>query len=163
MSRSADSAEVQILYSRAVDPYFNLQAGVRQYLEKGPRRTYATIGVEGLASRLFEIEGALFLSDKGDVSARFEGYHDMRLTQRLVLQSRAELSLATQDVPETSIGAGLTDVELGVRLRYEISRRFAPYIGLSHQRSVGKTARLSRAAGEDPRATRFVAGLRFWF
>ena len=97
--RGLDSAEVQALYSRAIDPYFNLQAGVRQDFGRGPKRTYATVGVEGLAPGFFEVEGALFLSTKGDVLGRVEGYYDQRVTQRLILQPRAEFNFSAQDVP----------------------------------------------------------------
>lgn len=161
--RGIDTAEVQALYSHAIDPYFNLQAGVRQDFGRGPKRTYATVGFEGLAPGFFEVEGALFLSNKGDVLGRVEGYYDQRITQRLVLQPRVEVNLAAQDVPENDIGSGLVDVELGARLRYEFSRQFAPYVGVSYLRKAGDTARLSRLAGEDVHATSFVAGIRFWF
>lgn len=158
-----ETAEIQALYSRAVDPYFNLQAGVRQDLGKGPRRTYATVGFEGLAPYWFEVEGALFLSDKGDVLGRLDGYYDQRITQRLILQPRAELNFAAQDIPANGIGAGLSSAELGLRLRYEIVREFAPYIGVSWERKVGASARYARAAGEDPTSAGLVAGIRFWF
>lgn len=158
-----EEAEIQLLYSRAVDPYFNLQAGVRQDLGPGPKRTYATVGFEGLAPYWFEVEGALFLSNKGDLLGRLEGYYDQRITQRLVLQPRAELNFAAQDVPESGVGSGLSDVELGLRLRYVIVKEFAPYIGVEWARKTGDTARLARAAGEDANVTSFVAGLRFWF
>ena len=161
--QGVDSAEVQALYSRAVGPYFNLQAGIRQDFQPTPRRTYATIGVEGLAPYMFEVEGAAFLSNKGDVLGRLEGYYDQRITQRLILQPRVELNLSAQDVPEIRIGSGITNAELGLRLRYEISREFAPYLGVSYDRKLGDTARFARADGERVQATSFVAGVRFWF
>ncbi len=158
-----EDAEIQALYSRAIGPYFNLQAGIRYDFKPNPSRTYATIGFEGLAPYWFEVEGALFLSDKGDVLGRLEGYYDQRITQRLILQPRAELNLAAQDVPENGIGSGLSDIELGLRLRYEIKRQFAPYVGLSWDRKLGDTADFARAAGEDPSSTSFVFGIRTWF
>ena len=161
--KGVEQAEIQVLYSRAVDPYFNLQAGVRQDLGSGPKRTYATVGFEGLAPYWFEVEGALFLSNKGDLLGRLEGYYDQRITQRLILQPRIELNFAAQDVPESGIGSGLSDVELGLRLRYEIVREFAPYIGVEWARKVGSTGRFARLAGDDPDLTSFVAGIRFWF
>uniref|UniRef100_UPI00258902F2 copper resistance protein B n=1 Tax=Pseudomonas sp. TaxID=306 RepID=UPI00258902F2 len=117
---TGEEGEVQALYSRAVGPYFNLQAGVRQDFRRGPDRTYATVGFEGLAPYWFDVEGALFLSDRGDVLGRLEGYYDQRMTQRLVLQPRVELNLSAQDVPSSNIGSGVTDAEAGLRLRYEI-------------------------------------------
>ena len=158
-----DDAEVQALYSRAIGPYFNLQAGVRHDFTPNPSRTYATVGFEGLAPYWFEVEGALFLSDKGDVLGRIEGYYDQRITQRLILQPRAELNLAAQDVAENGIGAGLSDMELGLRLRYEIAREFAPYVGVSWDRKLGDTADFARASGEDPSSTSIVLGIRTWF
>jgi copper resistance protein B len=158
-----ESAEVQALYSRAIGPYFNLQAGVRHDFQPGPTRTYATVGFEGLAPYMFEVEGALFVRDKGDVLGRFEGYYDQRLTQRLILQPRVEFNLSAQDVPENRLGSGLTDAELGLRLRYEISRQFAPYVGVSYEAKTGRTADFARADGKDPTTTSFVTGVRFWF
>jgi copper resistance protein B len=158
-----DDAEVQALYSRAIDPYWNVQAGVRQAFRPGPDRPYAVLGIEGLAPYWFEVEGSLFLSGKGDLLARAEAWYDQRITQRLVLQPRAELNFAAQDVPENRIGAGLSDAEIGLRLRYEIRREFAPYIGVAWERRFGATARLNRAAGEGAGGIRFVSGIRFWF
>lgn len=155
--------EVQALYSRALDPYWNLQAGIRQDAQRGPDRTYATVGVEGLAPYWFDLEARLFLSNKGDVLARFEGHYDQRITQRLVLQPRVEIELAAQDVAESGIGSGLSTIEAGLRLRYEIAREFAPYVGFNWGRRFGDTARYARLAGEDVTSKGIVAGIRFWF
>jgi len=157
-----ERAEVQALWSHAIGPWFDLQAGVRQ--DFAPRdRTYAVIGVQGLAPYRFEVDGALFLSDTGDLTARAEAELDQRITQRLILQPRAEFNLAAQDVPELGIGAGLDRAELGLRLRYEIAREFAPYIGIEQEWRVGRSADFARAEGERPSATNFVAGVRLWF
>lgn len=157
-----ESAEVQLLYSRAVARYTDLQAGVRYDVE--PRgRGYATVGVDAMFPYWFEAEGALFLSDQGDLLARVEGSYDLRLTQRLVLQPRAELEFAAQDIPQSQIGSGLSRGEFGLRLRYEFKREFAPYIGISHERSFGDTADFVRAHGEKAASTRLVVGLRAWF
>lgn len=158
-----DGAEVQALYSRAVGPYFNLQAGVRHDFKPTPTRTYATIGFEGLAPYMFEVEGAAFISPQGDVLARLEGYYDQRITQRFILQPRVEFNLAAQNMPRQRIGAGLTDAELGLRLRYEITRRFAPYVGVSYEAKTGRTADYARADGKRPTSTSLVAGVRFGF
>ena len=156
-------AEVQALYSRAMGPYFNLQGGVRYDLRPRPSRAYVIIGIEGLAPYMFEVSGAVFISDEGDVLARAEGYYDQRITQRLVLQPRAELNFSAQNVRENGVGAGLSDVELGLRLRYEIKREFAPYIGVSYDSKIGNSARFARIDGERVRAVSFVLGLRTWF
>lgn len=158
-----DSAEIQALYSRAIGPYFNLQAGVRHDFQPSPTRTYATVGFEGLSPYLFEVEGAAFVSEKGDVLGRLEGYYDQRITQKLILQPRVELNLSAQDVPENRLGAGLTNAELGLRLRYEVVREFGPYVGISYDAKTGRTADFARADGKDSTSTSFVAGVHFWF
>jgi copper resistance protein B len=158
-----ESAEVQVLYTRALDPWWNLAAGVRHDFRPGPQRTYAVVGVEGLAPYWFHLSAAAFLSDKGDAHFRAEGSHDIRLTQRAILQPRVELNLALQDVPALGIGSGLSDVELGLRLRYELRREFAPYLGVEWNRKTGDTARFARALGDDPDTVSLVAGVRLWF
>ncbi|MDR6787245.1 copper resistance protein B [Sphingomonas sp. BE138] len=151
------TGEVQALYSRAIGPYFNLQGGVRQ--EVGTDRRYAVAGIEGLAPYWFDVEATAFLSDRGDMLARIEGYYDQRITQRLILQPRAELNLSAQDVPRDRIGAGLVDAELGVRLRYEIRREFAPYVGIAWERAFGDT-RTYRGRGD---GATLAIGVRTWF
>ena len=158
-----EDAELQALYSRAIGPYFNLQGGLRYDFKPSPSRVYAVAGFEGLAPSFFDVEGALFLSNKGDLLGRLEGYYDQRITQRLILQPRAEFNLAAQDVPEISIGSGLSNAELGLRLRYEVKREFAPYVGVSYERKVGDTARFARADGEKAGSTSLVLGIRTWF
>ena len=157
-----EDAEVQALYSRAFAPFWDVQAGVRQDLA-GPDTTYAVIGVQGLAPYLFEVDAAVFVSHRGDITARIEAEVDQRITQRLILQPRAEVNLAAQDVPRLGIGAGLDKVEVGVRLRYEIIREFAPYIGIEQSWRVGNSADFARARGEDPSVTNYLVGIRFWF
>lgn len=157
-----EDAELQALWSRAVGPYWDAQIGVRQDLA-GPDTTYAVVGIQGLAPYMFEIDAALFLSTRGDVTARIEAELDQRITRRLILQPRAEITLSAQDVPRLGIGAGVDSAEIGVRLRYEIVREFAPYIGIEQGWRLGNAADFARAAGEDSSSTRFVAGIRFWF
>ena len=157
-----EGAEVQALWSRAIAPFFDFQAGVRQDLT-GPERTHAVIGIQGIAPYQFEVDAAAFVSTKGDVTARFEGELDQRITQRLILQPRAEIALSAQDIPELGIGAGLDRIEAGLRLRYEFAREFAPYVGVSQEWRIGDSADFARAAGEDPSVTNYVVGVRFWF
>jgi len=161
--RRPENIELRALWRHAIDPWFNLEAGVRHDIRPNPDRTYATVGIEGLAPYWFEVEGQLLVSDKGDIHARFEGYHDIRLTQRLVAQPAIEANFAFQDVPELGIGSGLSDMELGLRVRHEFAREFAPYIGVNWERKFGDTARFARAEGESASATSFVMGIRFWF
>ena len=158
-----ESAELQLLYSRAIAPYWNAHVGIRQDFRPEPARTYAVVGLEGTAPYWFHLSGQVFLSDKGDLRARAEGSYDQRLTQRLLLTPRAEFNLSAQDMSSIGVGSGLTDVELGLRLRYEIRKEFAPYIGVEWARKVGDTADYARTAGEDANVTNFVAGIRFWF
>ncbi len=157
-----EDAEVQALYSRAVAPFFDLQAGVRQDLT-GPDRTHAVVGIQGLMPYMFEVDAAAFLSNKGDLTARVEAEYDQRMTQRLILQPRAEANLSAQDIPELGIGSGIDNIELGLRLRYEIVREFAPYIGIEQEWKLGGSRDFARAAGEDPSVTNYVVGVRFWF
>lgn len=155
-----ESAEVQALYSRAVGPYFDLQAGLRYDIEPSPNRAYAVIGFEGVAPYWFETTGALFLSEEGELSARLEGSYDARLTLRFILQPRAEVNFSAEDVPELGVGAGFTEAELGLRLRYDITRTFAPYVGVSYETKLGDTADYVSVAGEEESDTRFVFGIR---
>ena len=157
-----EQAEIQALWSHAIAPFFDLQTGVRQDLA-GPNRTHAVIGVQGLAPYLFEVNAAAFLSNKGDITARIEGEYEQRITQRLILQPRGEVNLAATDIPALGIGAGIDKLELGVRLRYEFAREFAPYIGVEQEWKLGKSADFARAGGQDPSVTNYVAGIRFWF
>lgn len=157
-----DDIEVQALYSRAIAPFFDVQAGIRQDLV-GPDTTYAVLGIQGLAPYMFELDAALFLSHRGDITARLEAELDQRITQRLIVQPRAELNLSAQDVPQLGIGAGIDSFEVGVRLRYEIIREIAPYVGVEQNWRVGGSADLARARGEDASVTNYVVGIRFWF
>ncbi|WP_421930802.1 copper resistance protein B [Phenylobacterium sp.] len=157
-----ESAELQALYSRAVGVYTDVQVGVRQDFE--PRgRTYATVGFETLLPYWFEVEGAAFLSTKGDLLGRLEGSYDLRLTNRWILQPRAELNFAAQNDRAAGRGAGLSNAELGLRLRYEIRREFAPYIGVSWERKVGRTADYARALGDTVEDKSVVFGVRSFF
>lgn len=157
-----EDAEVQALYSRAIGPFFDLQAGVR-FDPEPDSRTHAVIGIQGLAPYMFHADGALFLSDRGDLTARLEAEYDQKITQALILQPRVELELAAQDIPEREIGAGLTKIEPGLRLRYEFVPEFAPYVGVEYEAKLGETADLARAEGEDPDGFKFLIGLRAWF
>ena len=163
LGRSLEKAEVQVLYSKAFDPYFNWQAGIRYDFKPNPSRVYATIGIEGLAPSFFDVEGALFLSNKGELMARAEGYYDQRITQRLILQPRAELNFAAQSTREIGVGAGLSDAEIGLRLRYDIRREFAPYVGVQYRRAFGDTRRFLKDEGEDAAGWSLLTGVRVWF
>ena len=158
----AQLAEAQALYSRAIGRYTDLQAGIRYDFEPHGR-AYATVSIESLLPYWVELEAAAFLSDRGDAFARLEASHDLRFTQRLVLQPRIELELAAQDVPEFGIGSGLSSAELGLRLRYDVRRELSPYVGVNFAKSYGQTAAFAREAGVDEEEASFVVGLRAWF
>ncbi len=161
--RTPETAEVQALWSHALDPWFELQAGVRHDFHRGQDRTHLALGVQGLAPYWFEVDAAAFVSDRGAVSARVEAEYDMRLTNRLILQPRLEANLAAQTTRSTGAGAGLSTLETGLRLRYALKPEFAPYVGVDYHRGFGDTADLARAAGEKAGGWTLVAGVRAWF
>lgn len=160
---SPEDAEVQLLFSHLFAPYWEWQLGVRHDFEPGDGLTYAVAGVQGMAPYEFEIDAAVFLSEDGDALLRFEAEYDLLLTQRLILQPRLELNAALNDIPERAVASGLGSSELGLRLRYELRREIAPYIGISWSQRYGGTSDLARLAGGDSSTTSFVTGLRFWF
>ena len=166
-SRDGSEFEAQALYGKLISPFFDVQAGVRvdQRLREGsgPTRVYAVIGLQGLSPYRFDIEPSVFVSHKGQVSARLTASFDVLLTQRLIVQPRLETNVAVQDDEEIGIAAGWNDAELGVRLRYEIRREFAPYIGLTWKESFGATHRLTTQEGGDPSHLVVVAGARMFF
>ncbi len=159
-----EEAEVQALYSRAVSPFWDVQAGVRQdFRADGEDTTHLVLGLQGLAPYWWEVDAAAFLSTDGDLTARVEAEYDQRLTQRWILQPRVELEASASDIPQLEIGSGLSSVEAGVRLRYEFKKEFAPYVGVEWSRKLGDTADYVEARGGEVEDTRFVVGLRAWF
>ncbi|HKT86348.1 MAG TPA: copper resistance protein B [Novosphingobium sp.] len=159
----AEDIEIDGYWRHALDPWFNLQLGVRHDFRPTPDRTYAMVGIQGLAPYWFEVQGQMFVSSKGDVHTRAMGSYDQRITQRLILEPEVEADFAFQEVPELGIGAGFEKVELSARLRYEVTRMFAPYVGVFWERKLGGTADYARAAGEKASAVSALAGLRVWF
>ncbi len=157
-------AEVQALYSRAVAPFWDLQAGVRQdFRPDGDDTTHLTVGVQGVAPYWFEMSAAAFLSTEGDLTARVEAEYDQRITQKWILQPAIEVAFSASDIRELEIGSGLTSVTAGLRLRYEIRKEFAPYVGVEWSRSFGDTADYVKVRGDDVAATSFVVGIKAWF
>lgn len=156
-----EAADIQALYSRAISPFFDAQVGLRQDIEPDGE-TYGVIGLQGLAPYRFELDTAAFLSSQGDLTGAVEAEYELLFTQRLILQPSAELLFAAQDVPEKDIRSGLSSAELGLRLRYEIRREFAPYIGVSWEKSFADFDN-GPQADEDSDEARLLAGIRFWF
>lgn len=157
------AADIELLYGRPLARWWDVVAGVRHETRPGPARTAAALGVIGVAPYKFEVEATGYLDASGRLSAQVEAEYDVLLTNRLILQPLIEAEWHARDDRDRGIGAGLSTIEAGVRLRYEITRRFAPYVGIVHERSFGDTADLRRDEGEAAEDTRVVAGLRFWF
>lgn len=165
--RDAGESETDLLYSRLITPFWNVQGGV-QYANEWESSDYGdtwagVFALQGLAPGMFEVDAALYVSEDADVTAEVEGEYDLRVTQRLVLQPRVELSFAAQDIPEKRLGAGLADAVLGLRLRYEMKRELAPYIGVRYRFLVGETGNLAESVGEDTEELFFLTGMRFAF
>lgn len=153
----------ELLWDRVISRWWSLQAGVAHDFGEGPSRTWATVGVQGLAPYWFEVEALLYVGEQGRTAANFSAEYEMFLTQRLVLQPKVEFNLYGKDDAANGIGSGLSDAELGLRLRYEIRREFAPYVGVVWSRLFGETADLARDHGADDSEVQFVAGVRMWF
>lgn len=158
-----DSGEAQLLYSRLIAPFWDVQAGIRRDLRSDPELDYAVIGIQGLAPYWFEVDAAAFVSEDRDITLRAELEYEILFTQRLILQPRLELNAALQDIPEQGLDAGLNSSELGLRLRYEVMREIAPYIGVSHIKKYGSAAVNARINGEPDDMTSWVLGVRMWY
>ncbi|WNH47887.1 copper resistance protein B [Stenotrophomonas aracearum] len=157
------SSDLEVLYGRSVSPWWDVLVGVKQDFRPADSRTWAALGIQGLAPYKFETSATAYVGDGGQLAATLEVEYELLLTNRLILQPLVEATLAAKDEPEHGMGSGLNKVEAGLRLRYEFSRRFAPYIGITHERLFGETADYHQAAGEHIRDTRWVAGVRLWF
>ncbi|CAE6837579.1 Copper resistance protein B [Xanthomonas arboricola pv. corylina] len=157
------AASVEALYGHAISPWWDLLVGARQDIGADEHRSWAAFGVQGLAPYKFETEATLYVGSGSRAALRLEGEYEVLLTNRLILQPRVEADIALTDDDRRGVGSGLEQVEAGLRLRYEITRRFAPYIGWVHSRSFGDTARRAAIDDEPARDSRFVAGVRIWF
>lgn len=156
-------AEVQALWSHAIDPWFDVQTGVRYDARPGSDRAHLVLGMQGLAPYWWEVDGALFLSNKGEITARAEAEYDLRITQKLILQPRGEVDFSLQEIRELGIGAGLSEAAVGARLRYQLSPLVAPYVGVEYERAFAGTADFRRDEGEDADEWNLLAGIRIWF
>ncbi|MFC6633099.1 copper resistance protein B [Microbulbifer taiwanensis] len=160
-----ENAELQVLYSRAVAPYWDLQMGLRHdfKLENGPSKNWGVIGLQGLAPYFFEVDSALFVGEDGDIGFSVGAEYELLFTQRLILSPEIELDFYGQNDRENELGTGLSDMEAGLRLRYEFTRQFAPYIGVHRERKFGRAADFAREDGHETRETTWVIGLKAWF
>ncbi len=153
----------EVLYDRPVSEFFDVQAGVRYDLDSLRGRTWAALGLQGLAIGFWNVEATVYASDGGHYALRTNASYDLYLTQRLVLQPQFETNWYTATDRPRRIGAGLSDIDMGLRLRYELSRKFAPYVGVSYQRQFGGTSGLVREDGGYVNDVRFLFGVRTWF
>jgi copper resistance protein B len=156
-------ARVELLWDRVATRWWNARAGVRLDTGEGPSRTWAAVGIAGVAPGLIEVEASAYVGESGRTALRVEAEYDLLLTQRLVLQPEVEINLYGSDDAERLVGSGLSDLDAGLRLRYEVRREIAPYIGMSWKRRFGDTADYARAHGEDAGEWRWLAGIRVWF
>ena len=157
-----EEIELELLYSRNIATFWDLHAGIRHDFEPHPTRTFAALGFQGMAPYWFEVDTTAYVSEDGDVSAALEIEYDLLLNQRLIFQPRFETSIAVQEVEEYGVGQGINSIELGARLRYEIRREFAPYIGISWYRKIGETENLAEKEDENTNVTSFVIGIKVW-
>lgn len=162
-SGSTEEADLEVLWGRSVTRWWDVVAGGRQEFEPGPAQTWAAFGVQGLAPYRFELDATAYVGEAGRTAGRLAAEYELLITNRLILQPRIELNWYGRSDLERAIGSGLSTGEAGLRLRYEIRREIAPYVGVMKEKKFGRTADLFRAAGDDPSETRFVAGIRLWF
>ena len=168
--RSVDNAngtledgQQQFLYDRAITTYFDLHGGLRSDIDSRPTRNWAAFGIQGLAPYFFDLEATGFVSGEGHLAAKLEASYDLLITQRLILQPQLELNVYSKADPARLVGVGFSDIDTGLRLRYEFNRKFAPYLGVVYEGKFGQTATFTRQAGESTGDFRFVFGIRAWF
>lgn len=163
VSGKNEDVELQLLYSRAIAAYWDFQAGWRADLRPHPDRNWLAVGFKGLAPYFFDIDAAIFIGESGRTAARFDVEYDFLFTQRLILTPEFEVNIYGKKDTELGIGSGLSDMEVGLRLRYEIRREFAPYIGLNWWKIFGDTADFAKDSGQDTDDLQITLGLRAWF
>jgi copper resistance protein B len=158
-----DDGQHQFLYSRAITTYFDLQGGLRSDIDSRPTRNWGALGIQGLAPYFFDLELTGYASNEGHLAAKLEASYDLLLTQRLILQPQIEVNLYSKADPVRQVGAGFSDIDTGLRLRYEIDRKFAPYLGVVYEGKFGQTASFARRVSESTGDVRFAFGVRLWF
>ncbi len=162
-SGTLDDGQQQFLYGRSVTTYFDLQGGLRSDIDSRPTRNWAAFGIQGLAPYFFDLELTGYVSGEGHLAGKLEASYDLLLTQRLILQPQIEVNLYSKADPARLVGAGFSDIDTGLRLRYEFTRNFAPYLGVVYEGKFGQTASYARRVGESTGDFRFVFGVRAWF
>ncbi|WP_372811134.1 copper resistance protein B, partial [Litorivivens sp.] len=159
----SEELELQALYSRAISGFWNIQMGARRDFKPEPDRDWGVIALQGLAPYYFEVDASLFVGGAGRTGLRLEAEYELLVTQRLILTPEIELNAYGHNDRDTGVGSGLADAEIGLRLRYEIRREFAPYIGVNWIKKYGNTADFASAEGEDIEDTQLVVGIRAWY
>jgi copper resistance protein B len=164
VSRSkVEDGDHEVFYDRPMTTYFDAQLGMRADLDSGPQRYWGAFGIEGLLPYFFSLSATGYVRDSGHLAGKLEGSYDLLLTQQLILQPQAELNFYSKQDPGRGLGTGLTDIDTGLRIRYEISRKFAPYLGMAYGGVFGKTAHFARAENGIRNDVRFVFGMRAWY
>jgi copper resistance protein B len=163
VSGRAQAADVEVLYGRSISPWWDIVAGLRHDFRPGESQTFGAIGIQGLAPQWFELDATLYLGEGGQSAARFTAEYELLFTNRLVLQPHVKVALHGKTDAARNIGSGLSSVEAGLRLRYEVTRQFAPYVGWEWARSFGKTADLLQGSPAGVSDAHVVAGVRAWF
>ena len=161
--REIETAQASLLYGRSVSRWWDIVAGIRQDFRPGAAQTWGAIGIQGLAPYWFEVEATAYVGEGGRTHARFEAEYQLLFTNRLILEPLVEAEIYGKSDPERGLGAGLSSLDTGLRLRYEFRRELAPYIGVTWNRKFFGTADLARSGGNDVGAVRFAVGLRTWF
>ena len=159
------NGDTEALYARPIPylRYFDFQAGARYNLDSNPGLWWGAVGIEGLAPYFFEFEPTFYFSDRGRVAGRIEGSYDILITQRLIAQPQIEMNFYNKSDPSRGFGSGLSEIDSGFRVRYEITRKFAPYLGFAYTGSFGRTATFVRNEGGTAQDPRFVFGVRLWY
>jgi copper resistance protein B len=163
VANNTEKLELQALYSQAVSAFWDIQLGARKDINPTPNREWGVIALQGLAPYNFEIETSLFFGSSGRSAVRLEAEYEFLFTQRLILTPEIEANVFGHNDQATGVGSGLGDIELGLRLRYEIRREFAPYIGLNWQKKYGATAAFAKSNNEDTEDAQIVVGVRAWY
>ncbi len=159
-----ETLENQLVLQKPISTFFDIKGGVRADTPRGQDRWYGVLGITGLAPQWFEVDVDLYLSETGDASARLDVEYELLLTNYLILTPSAELNAAFTSDREIGVGSGLNDIEIGLRLSYDvIDRTFSPYAGIVYERKFGQTEDLAKAEGEDTEGSRFVIGARLMF
>jgi copper resistance protein B len=161
----ATDGDAEVLYDRPIPflRFLDAQAGVRYDLDSNPGRTWGAIGIEGLAPYFFQFAPTFYFSNQGRFAGRVTGSYDLLITQRLIAQPQFEINFYSKEERSRGVGSGLSDLDTGLRIRYEITRKVAPYIGMAYTQTFGEAAQFTREEGGIVHDPRFIFGVRVWY